>query len=441
MVTVDRIAEKILDNGLKVICLRKTGAPVVAVQVWYRTGSANEHPGIRGISHFVEHMMFRGSENVGPEEHARKINEVGGNCNAFTAEDITAFVNAVPSEHLDLVLQLEADRMKSLTFDSGILETERRVVVEEFHTYMNNPPAKAFLEFRSVFYRGQPYEVSPLGDLESIHGITTDDCRKYRDRWYTPDNAVLVIVGDIRSDDRVFSSVEKWFGTILKSEISREEGRPALSEANRKARSVWMTNKVEFDVPMLITGYPATSSSDPNALALEILQTAVSMGETARLHREIVRKESVAVMAGGMNHLLRLSGISLFFAAFTPDIPVRRVDDALKRQIDIVRRDGISEEEFQKTKNAALVGRLQESYSAENVCRRLGYAETVDGDYRLWVHRLEVLEQLDRDSLTAAARLFWTEDSRYTLHLKPKRVKPTIFALGLFRRLFPGKKT
>ncbi len=439
MVTIDRIAEKVLKNGLKVICLRKTGAPIVAVQVWYRTGSANEHPGVRGISHFVEHMMFRGSENVGPEEHARRINEVGGSCNAFTAEDITAFINAVPSEHLDLVLQLEADRMKWLTFDADILETERRVVVEEFHTYMNNPPAKAFLEFRSVFYRGQPYEVSPLGDLESIQGITVEDCRRYRDRWYTPDNAVMVVVGDVRSEDQVFSSVERWFGSIRKSP-SNQKDRPCLSEANRKARPVWITDKVDFDVPMLITGYPATNSSDPNALALEILQTAVSMGETSRLHREIVRKDSVAVMAGGMNHLLRLSGISLFFAAFTPDIPVRRVNGALEKQIEIVRRDGISEEEFQKTKNAALSGRLQESYSAENVCRRLGYSETVDGDYRLWVRRLEALEKMNRESLIEAARSFWNKENRYALYLKPKRVKPALFVLGLFRRLFPGKK-
>ena len=150
---LDGIVEKTLGNGMKIIALKKSGAPIVSVQLWYKTGSSSEAEGIRGISHFIEHCMFRGSRRFGSEEHARRINDAGGHCNAFTAEDVTAYVNSVPRDSLEMVLDMEADRMDGLLFDPRLFETERKVIVEEYHTYMNNPVAKAFLEFRSEFYR------------------------------------------------------------------------------------------------------------------------------------------------------------------------------------------------------------------------------------------------------------------------------------------------
>jgi creatinine amidohydrolase/Fe(II)-dependent formamide hydrolase-like protein len=139
--------EMTLGNGMKIIALKKSGAPIVSVQLWYKTGSSSEAEGIRGISHFIEHCMFRGSRRFGSEEHARRINDAGGHCNAFTAEDVTAYVNSVPRDSLEMVLDMEADRMDGLLFDPQLFETERKVIVEEYHTYMNTPVAKAFLEF------------------------------------------------------------------------------------------------------------------------------------------------------------------------------------------------------------------------------------------------------------------------------------------------------
>jgi len=126
----DKISEKVLDNGLKIICLKKSDTPVVSAQIWYKAGSMNEHDGVRGISHVLEHMMFRGSENVAAEEHAQRVNDVGGHCNAFTAEDITSYVNSVPKDHLSMVLELEADRMENLTLDKDIFDTRSNKGVE-----------------------------------------------------------------------------------------------------------------------------------------------------------------------------------------------------------------------------------------------------------------------------------------------------------------------
>jgi zinc protease len=316
----------VLDNGLKVICLKKTGAAIISAQIWYGTGSANEYDGIRGISHFFEHMMFRGSKNVGPEEHARRINDVGGHCNAFTAEDITAYLNSVPAEYLDMVLALEADRMRSLAITQEILDTERKVIIEEFQGNMNQPLSKALLEFRTVFYKNHPYSISPLGTLDDIKSITVDNCLEYYRTWYTPGNAVAVIVGDFESNDAVIDSVIKTLGAIPigQPNAAVKKGAPAAVSHEK----TWLRRRVEFDVPFLLVGYPAPASSDLSALHLEILQLIISQGETSRMHREIVRRQSIAVMVGGINQCLKWSGMSLFLAVFTPDVSVKRVEKA-----------------------------------------------------------------------------------------------------------------
>jgi zinc protease len=433
------VHDVVLDNGLKVICLKKAGAPVVAVQVWYKTGSVNEHGGIRGISHFFEHMMFRGSKRVKSEEHARRINDVGGHCNAFTAEDVTAYLNSVPREYLDMVLDLETDRMKDLTLTQEVLDTERNVIIEEYQGHMNNPLAKAFLEFRKIFYKDHPYSIGPLGSIEDIRSITLDDCQKYYQTWYTPENAVAVIVGDFDDNAFLIERVQKSLGSVPLSQsndLSQRDKSPAFFVTRE---SVWMKRRVDFDVPFLILGYSAPPSGDNDAIPLEIMQMIMSQGETSRLHREIVRRQSLAVMAGGINQSLKWSGMSLFFAMFTPDVSVRRLEKAVLSQLSSVKKEGISQQELEKIKNATLTNRIFESYSAEQICNRLGHSETVEGNFKLWIKRLESLDRLDRDALTASARKYWDESKRYTLFLQPKRTNPVYFIAGLTRRLF-GRK-
>ncbi len=435
------IREKTLDNGLKIICLKKVGAPIVSAQVWYKTGSAHEHDGIRGISHFFEHMMFRGSKNFGPEEHARKINDIGGHYNAFTAEDVTAYLNSVPRDYLDMVLTLEADRMTNLVINEEVLNTERNVILEEFQTYMNNPISKSFLEFRKEFFVDHPYTYSALGKIEDIKKISVQDCMNYYRTWYGPANAVLVIVGDFDEYQSVFDKAQNAFGSIASPQDSAKSksGSVVSEKPFVPPPSTWMKRLVDFDVPMCIVGYPAPSASDKDAMPLEILQMIMSQGESSRLHRDIVRNKSLAVMAGGMNQCLRLGGMTLFFAVFTPNVPQKKVEQAIVDHVNELANNGISQKEIEKVKNVVLTNRMFELYSAEHICQKLGYAETIEGDYHLWVQRLKALENLDIETLKEAAKRYWSESVRHTLYLKPKKVNPLLYAVGIFRKLFPQK--
>jgi zinc protease len=429
---LDGIKEITLSNGLKIIALKKAGAPVVSVQVWYKTGSSFETDGARGISHFIEHMMFRGSSHVPSEEHARRINDAGGHCNAFTAEDVTAYTNSVPRDFLDSTLALEADRMDGLTFDPKLFETERGVIVEEYHTHMNNPVAKAFLEFRAQFYGSHPYSISPLGRIEDILSLSVAAGRDYYRRYYVPDNAVVVIAGDADVQE-IFDAADRHFTAKNARTMLSDDSRQNIRIRNAGGR---IKRKVEFDVPVLVTGFPAPPSSHADAVALEILQIVLAGGETGRLHREVVRRQSLAVMTGGMNHMLKHAGMSMFFAAFTPDVGAGRVEAALDRELERIKSDGITPEEMAKVKNLTLTSRIFELYSAENICQRIGYSETIEGDYRLWVKRLEALKDLGTERLVEVARRWWTDESKYVLVLEPRRSNPLLYMAGLGRRAF-----
>lgn len=429
---LNNINELTFDNGLKAICLKKSGAPIVSIQVWYRTGSIHEYDGIRGISHVIEHMMFRGSAKFKSEEHANRINAVGGHSNAFTAEDMTVYMNSVPGKSLEMVLEMEADRMDELRLDEELFKTERKVIIEEYHTYMNNPLTKSFLEFRQEFFRDHPYEISPLGKLNDLQSLVVGKCREYYHKWYSPDNAVLVIVGDF-DENSIFDKIKKYFGDKKPVRAVDNDRQVYVENKNMAHR---MNRRVEFDVPILIVGFPAPPSSHEDAVPMEILQLVLSGGESSRLHRDIVRRQSVAVMAGGINHMLKLAGMSLFFAAFTPDVAVSRVEKAILEQIRKIKSEGITTAEIEKIKNTTLTNRIFEIYNVDNICQKIGYSECIEGDYRLWVKRLDALKKLDDKNLMEVAQKYWDDSKCHVLHLQPSKINPLLFAGGLFRRVF-----
>jgi zinc protease len=244
----------------------------------------------------------------------------------------------------------------------------------------------------------------------------------------------VVVSGDFDSEDNVFDRVNATLGAVPNLAPMQQILQQTAPEQARSRSEVWMHRKVDFDVPFLVMGYPAPPSSSDDALALEIVQSILSQGETSRMHRDIVRKRSLAVMASGMNQCLSLAGMSMFFAVFTPNVPVRTVEKAMLRQIDRIKSDGVTAEELEKTKNVSLTGRIFDLYSAEQICHRLGYAQTVEGNYQLWIQRLDTLEKMTSDKLVDVARTYWDDSKRLSLYLQPQKIKIMPFVAGLFLR-------
>src|SRR6188472_3114119 len=226
-----------LSNGLKVAVLQVDSAPVVAVQVWYHAGSKDEPRDRRGSAHMFEHIMFKGTEHVRAEAHAQFLNGLGGYVNAATDEDATHYIDILPSSYLDFALQLEAERMRNLLFRKEIIDVEREVVKEEIRQQENNPALRGVLRFLEIAFTKHPYAWTAGGNLKDLDATTPADLKQFYDRYYQPNNAMLVVVGKA-SLDQVKASAEKWFGAIPKAgdppRPSKDAQEPAQTSTRRE---------------------------------------------------------------------------------------------------------------------------------------------------------------------------------------------------------------
>src|SRR5450432_418537 len=276
-----------LANGLEVLFLADHKAPVVTVQVFYHVGSKDEHVGIRGVAHMFEHMMFKGSEHVPPEEHARLLKEVGGQTNAFTTEDLTAYHDTVPPSYVGFAMQLEVERMRHLKLFAQTIDSERKVVEEEKRLRVdNNPVGKAIERFRLLAYTKHPYAWTAIGTIEDLEKVRPEDCQQFYDRYYQPNDATLVVVGDAEEAE-VRKLAEQHFGPVPRGAAPAREKvvEPTQTEARRD------TLELEVQVPVVVGGYHIPRAADADVPALEVLAAVLSTGESSRLHQRLVRKD------------------------------------------------------------------------------------------------------------------------------------------------------
>jgi len=336
-----------LPNGMKVLFLADHKAPVVTVQVFYHAGAKDEPTGKRGIAHMFEHMMFKGSTHVAPEEHARFIALVGGEYNAFTQDDTTGYHDTVPPSALDFTMKLEAERMRNLKLTQKTIDSERQVVEEELRQKVeNNPIGKALRAELAMAYTVHPYRVSPAGEKSDLDTVTPADCQKFYDEYYRPNNAALVVVGDT-DEATVKTLVEKYFAPLEKGPTPRHDApkEPEQTELRQK------TLEIPVQLPVIIGGYHIPAGNDPDLFALEVLQQILSSGESSRLHQRLVRKDKTAVAAGGFVFAHEDPGLFLTFALYLPNMDVEKLKTALDEEIAKISSTKIDAHELQKAKN------------------------------------------------------------------------------------------
>ena len=370
-----------LANGLNVLFLADHKAPIATVQVFYHVGSKDEHVGIRGVAHMFEHMMFKGSQHVAPEEHARLLKEVGGHVNAFTTEDLTAYHDTVPPSYVGFALELEAERMRLLKLFQATVDSERRVVEEEKRLRIDNDPiGKAIEKFRLLAFAKHPYNWTPIGTIEDLEKVTPADCQRFYDAYYQPNNATVIVIGDV-DEPTVRKLIDQHFGPIPRGP---EPARTSVEEPPQTAmRSE--TLRVEVQIPVVVGGYHIPRAADPDIPALEVLAAVLSSGESSRLHQRLVRREHLAVAAGGLVEALEHPGLFIVYAAYLPDRDANRVEVVLSEEIARVRDKPITPEELDKAKNqlaAAFVFGLQ---TVDGVAQALGRAQYVEGDWKRFV--------------------------------------------------------
>jgi predicted Zn-dependent peptidase len=407
-----------LPNGLRVILSEDRSTPVVHVQLWYHVGSKNERPGRTGFAHLFEHLMFKGSKNVQPEQHASLISSLGGLANAYTTEDTTVFWQTLPSQYLPLALWLEADRMATLRIDQDTLDRERQVVKEERRMRVDNQPYGRLQEIvYAQAFTTHPYRNPTIGSMADLEAASVEDVRQFYETFYVPENATLTIVGDI-DEAETLQLVTKYFGPVPRAARPVERNIPA-EPAKTKERRV--TLEEDWPLPVVVVAHHITYDGDPDSYPLHIASKILSDGNSSRIHRRLVYQDRVALAAFGGGNIIEHPNLFYAVAIVPPSKTPEQAADALIAELDRLRTEPVSDRELQRAKNQFardyIIGResVQEkaSHLAHAVVLHQGDITTADGEF-------DIFQGITAADVQRVARTYFTPENRLVLTILPK---------------------
>ena len=343
-----------LANGLKIVFLEEREVPIINLQIWYHVGSKDEPPGRSGFAHLFEHLMFKGSAHVGPDEHSRIIEAVGGFDNAETNDDSTDFYETFPSQYLERVLWLEADRMGSLNVDEANFKSERQVVEEERRVRVDNQPYGSIEEdLRAAAFTVHGYHHTPIGSIADLDKATLADVRNFHNTYYKPNNATLVIVGDFNSN-QALTWCRKYFDGIPASAQPiprRDTPEPPQTEEHIVKKSYSNT-----PLPAVVIGYKVPARYSPDAYPLDLASNILAGGESSRLYQALVYKDQIAVQAAGFGNFTEDPNLFWAYAIMNQGHSAEEGEKAVVAVLDGLKSQPADTKEFQKAENQEISG-------------------------------------------------------------------------------------
>ena len=410
-----------LDNGMKILVKEDHRAPVVASMVWYRAGSMDEVNGSTGVAHVLEHMMFKGTKEIGPGEFSRTIARAGGRENAFTTKDSTVYHEQLHKSQLPLALRLEADRMANLLLSEEQFAREIKVVMEERRLRTDDQPKALLYEvFTATAYQVHPYRTPVVGWMTDLESMQVEDARDWHRRWYAPNNATLVVVGDVSAAE-VFAEAERRFGSIAARPLPPRKPQAEPPQRGIKRLSV----KIPADQPYLVMGWHAPSLRDVNQdwepYALETLAAVLAGSDAARLERELVRTARVAISAGaGYDGVNRGPSMFMVDATPAPGKTVQEVEQALRDQIRGIVEQGVSEEELRRVKAQVRAGLIFDLDSMFSQARQIGALDNAGLPFDALDLLARKLTEVTAAQVQAVARKYLVDDNLTLAVLDPQ---------------------
>jgi zinc protease len=401
--------EFILSNGMKVLLVEVPKAPVATVQVWYKVGSRNEVMGRAGLSHMLEHMMFKGTAKYPKGTFSRLIRKNGGTDNAFTSQDFTAYFENLAADRVQLALELEADRMQGLILDMSELTTEREVVKEERRLRTEDDPQGALVEaLFAQAYLSHPYHWPVIGWFSDLDAMTLDDLQRHYDTYYSPNNATLVVVGDIKADS-LLTMIKHLFEPIPRG----PEPKPIVTmESEQKGERRFLLKR-DAQVPFVMMGYRVPNFTSEDSYALDILDSILSHGKSSRLYQSLVYEQKSSLAVGAEYSLLQTDpGLFYFYALVSPGQKPEMVEEALHREIKRLQTDPPTDQELQRAKNQVEATHIFEQDSNFRRAMLLGQAESVGAGWRKIDQFVERIRAVTTKDIQRVARQYLTEDNR-----------------------------
>ncbi len=369
-----RVSEFMLANGMQVVVIPDTRAPVVTHFVWYRVGSADEPPGVSGIAHFLEHLMFKSTDKIASGDFSRTVSRLGGQDNAFTSYDMTAYYQRISKDRLPRMMEMEADRMVNLKLEEKEVVTERAVIIEERRSRTENNPSSILAEQMSAaFYQNHPYRIPIIGWMHEMEKLSREDALTFYKRFYAPNNAILVVAGDVTPDE-VKKLAEETYGKVPSNPAIKPRVRPQEPPARAPRR-------VELKDPRAgnasVRRYymaPAYRKAEPGeAEALHVLMKIAGQGSTSRLYQRLVAEQKIASSAGGWYSGSSLDSGSIgIYAVAAQGVGLDKVEAGFDAVLHELRETLITPDELERAKKSYIADFIYEADSQSALARRYG---------------------------------------------------------------------
>jgi len=391
-----------LDNGLDVITLEDFSCPIVAVQLWYHVGSKDEYPNRQGFAHMFEHMMFRGTDRLGPTDHFGLIRKVGGTTNGYTSFDRTVYLETLPADQIELAMWLEAERMAFLKIDQEAFDTERKVVEEERRRGLSRPYGTYYENLMPELFKVHPYRWLPIGNIAHLRASSVNELRNFWKKYYVPSNATLVIVGAVKHE-HAQSLAKKYFGWIP---LYDQPNRVTVAEPGFYNGPKTVTIKEDnAPAPQVELVYHTVPANNQDTAALDILASILGTGQSSRLYRELVAQKQLAVSADASHWSLEQDGLFSTTAVMSPkSSDANEIISIMEKHIDAVRKKFVSGKELAKAKNQMLRYIVTDNLRIDRKARVLGLYATDIGDVSLVNEQLESIKNVTRQDIRRVAR-------------------------------------
>ena len=409
-----------LSNGMKVIVKEDHRAPIAVSQVWYKVGSSYEHRGITGVSHVLEHMMFKGTEKHPPGEFSRIIAANGGRENAFTGRDYTAYFQTLSKDRLEVSFEMEADRMRNLILLPEEFAKEVEVVKEERRLRTEDKPTSlTYEQFNATAFRSSPYRNPVIGWMNDLDNMQVEDLQAWYQRWYAPNNATMVVVGDVEPK-AVFALAKKHFGAFKPEKIN---GLKPSKEAAQRG-TIRVKVRAPARQPYLMMGYKApavsTATEEWEPYALEMLVAVLDGGSSARFARNLVRGQEIAVSAGASyNAFTRLPSLVLLDGSPAEGQSMADLEAAILAELDRVKKEPVSQQELEKIQAQVIASKVYEQDSVFYQAMQIGMLETIGLDWRLGDEYVDRLKAVTAEQVQAVAKKYLVEDHLTVAVLEP----------------------
>ena len=413
------VREEVLPNGLKVFISKDTSAPLSVFQIWYNAGSINEQAGKTGLSHLLEHMMFKGTPKYGPKNFSKIIQRAGGVDNAGTTRDYVFYYQKLAPERLSLAIELEADRMQNLIMDPKETLSERDVVMEERRMrYEDDPQNLVYEQVLAAAFNNHPYRWPVIGWMQDLKNITRDDLYNYYKTYYTPNNAMILIAGNVDADT-ILAKIKKEFGAIPGGQEIKAVNIGDPEQLGEKRLFV----KKEAELPYVFAGYKAPNISNDDSSALEVLSSILSGGKSARIYKSLIKEKQIALSAGaGYSSIQKYSFLFSLYAQASPGKMIEDVEKALYEEVEKIKKEPPAQKEVQKAKNQIEAEFIMGQDSVFFQAEILGIFEMI-GDWRLKDKYLEGIRKVTPEDVQMAAKKYLIEDKRTVGILIPQKVR------------------